>query len=82
MYDVNDRLRYKFKKYPLVSLIHDPLGEFSQISSKVLHIVDVERYIHSKSERIQDEDIHKDLGVMCNNDLTLKSKYTHVNKLN
>lgn len=60
----------------------DPLGVFSQIHSNVLHVEDSQSYIHCNFERIGDEDIHKDLGVMCNNDLTLKSEYAHLSELN
>lgn len=48
----------------------------------MLHVEDVQSYIHCKFERIGDEDIHKDLGVMCNNDQTFKSDYKHLNELN
>lgn len=82
MCDISDRPRYKFKKHPFVSLIDDPLGEFSQILQNVLHIEDVRSYIHCKFKSVGDEYIHKDLGFMCNGYLTLKSEYAYLNKLN
>lgn len=48
----------------------------------MLHVEDIRSYIHWNIESIGDEDIQKELGVMYNNDLTLKSKYVHLNELN
>ena len=60
----------------------DPLGTFSQVLENVLHVEDIRHYIHCKIEIMGDEDIHKDLGTMCNNDPSLKSEYAHLSKLN
>ena len=36
----------------------------------------------SKIESIRYDEIHKDLGVMCNNNLSLKFEYVHLEDLN
>ena len=80
--DVSERPRYKFKKHPFVSLIDDPLGAFSEILPNMLHVEDVRSYIHYKFESISDGDIHKDLNIMCNGDLTLKQDFVNLNEMN
>ena len=82
VYDVSDKARYEFKKHPFVSLLDDPVGAFSQVLKNVLHVEDIRSYIHWKIERIGDEEIQKDLRKMCNNDLSLKSEYAHIEDLN
>ena len=62
--------------------MNDLLGAFLQILENVLHVKDVISYIHCKIERTGDEDIHKDLGTMCNNDLSLKFEYAYLDGLN
>ena len=52
VYDISERLRYKFKKHPFVYLVDDLLGAFSQISQNVLYVEDVRSYIHYKIESI------------------------------
>ena len=80
--DISDRQRYKFNKHPFVSMFDDPLGAFSQVPSNVLHVEDIRSYIYCKMETIGDEEIHKDLGIMCNNELSLKFEYLHLKGLN
>ena len=58
------------------------MGEFSQISPNVLHIKDVCSYIHYKFESIHDNEIHQELSVVCNGDLSLKLEFTHLEELN
>ena len=65
-----------------VSLLDDPLGAFSQVLKNVLHVEDIKSYIHCKIEIIGDDEIHRDLDDMCNDDLSLKSKFMHLEKLN
>ena len=48
----------------------------------MLHVEDIKNYIDCKIESIGDDDIHQDLEKKCNNDLTLNSKYAHLDILN
>lgn len=80
--DISERPRYNIKKHPFVYFIDDPLGKVSQILPNLLHIGDVRSYIHSKFKSVGDDNIHKDLGVMCNGYLSLKYKYAYMNELN
>ena len=72
---MSERLRYVLKK-------HDPFHAFSQIMENVLHVKDVRSYIYCKIESIGDENIHKDLGTICDNDLFLKFEYVFLYGLN
>lgn len=60
----------------------DSLATFFQFPENVLNVEDIQSYIHCKIESTCDEDRHKDLGTMYNNDLTLKSNYAHLRELN
>ena len=60
----------------------DPLGSFSQVSNKILHVKDVRAYIHYKFESIGESDIHKYLDLVYNNDQSWKIGFEHVNELN
>lgn len=54
VYNVSNRARYNFKKYPFVSLLNEPIGEFFQVLKNALHIKDIREYIHYKIESIGD----------------------------
>ena len=60
----------------------DPLGAFLQVPENVLHVEDIRSYIHCKIKSIGDDEIHRDLGTMYNNELSLKSEYVHLEDLN
>ena len=79
---MNDRPQYFLKKNPSISLLNDPFSTLLQVPENVLHVKEIRSYIHSKIESIGDEDIHKDLGTMCHNALSLKFEYAHLRKLN
>lgn len=53
-----------------------------QVPHKILHIEDVRAYVHCKFERIGDNDLHKDLDLECNNDLSLKKGFEYLSGLN
>lgn len=80
--DVSKRSRYKSKKHPYVSMEDDPLGAFSQVSKTVLHVEDISLYIHCMFGSIGDNDIHKDLDLVCNGNLSLKQGFAHLKDLN
>ena len=82
VFNVNNRPRYNFKKYPFVSLLDDPIGEFLQVLENVLHVEDIRSYIHCEIKSIGDTEIHKELEKICNNDLSLKPEYTYLEQLN
>ena len=82
VYDISEKLRYKFKKHPFVYLLDDHLGMLSQVLLNVLHIEDIRSYIHWKFESISDNEIHHELSKVCNGDLSLKSEYTDLEELN
>ena len=79
---MSDRPWYEFKKHLFVSLLDDPLGAFLKVLENVLHVEDIRIYIHCKIYSIGYKEIHRDLGTMCKNDLSLKFEYAHVEDLN
>ena len=82
IYGVSERSRCVFKKHSFDSLMDNPLGVFLQVLENVLYVEDIKIYIHCMIESIGDQDIHKELGFMCSNDLTLNSRYVHLDGLN
>ena len=82
VYYVSDVPWYVFTKHLFVSLLDDLLGTFLQLPKNVLHVKDIRSYIHCKIESIDDEEIHKDLGTICNNYLNFKFEYAHLSELN
>ena len=82
IYNVSERPRYVFKKPPFISQVDDPLGAFLQVLENFLHVEDIRLYIHCKFERIGDNDIHKDLELVCWGDFSLKQEFMHLKELN
>ena len=82
VFNISNRPRYNFKKYPFVSLLDDPIGAFLQVPKNVLHVENIRIYIHCKIEIIGDVEIHKELEKMYDNDLSLKLKYANLEPLN
>ena len=58
VYDVSDRPRYTFKKYPFISLLDDLTRAFLEISENVLLVKDIHSFIHCKIKSINDSKIH------------------------
>ena len=82
MCDVSERPRYMFKEHPFISQVNDPLGSFSQVLDNVLHVEYIRSHIHCKFESVGDNEIHKELDLVFNGDLSLKQDSTHLEELN
>ena len=63
-------------------MLDDLIGAFLQVSENFLHVEDIRNYIHCKIESIGDSKIHKELEMMCNNDLSSNPKYARLEELN
>lgn len=48
--EVKDRLHPKFKWHPYKFVDIEPLGGFSSVSYKVLHVEDIRAYVHANIE--------------------------------
>ena len=82
VFDISDRPRYTFKKHPFVSLLDDPIRAFPQVPKNILIFKDIRSYVHYKIESIEDDEIHKELEKMWNDDLSLKLEYANLEPLN
>lgn len=74
--DITERSHLKFKEHPFKSIEVDPLGAFSLVSYRVLHVEDNRAYIHANLEELGGSQL---LNLYCNQllgeNLRLKPKY-------